>query len=106
MPERSLLRPIYEWQGQAGPQAGWALTHHTFTGVDHMDSMNYRPFFRVLTDILADAVEHTPPSPEAAAAVKPPDWMGVTLKRWAAWDPFDEALTLAEKAMDGQWPWA
>lgn len=105
VPERSLLRPLYEWATQAGAQAGWELTHHTFTGVDHMDSMNYRPFFRVLTDILSDAAPHTPPSPEAAAAVKPPDWAWVVRKRWEAWDPLQEAWDAAEKALDGQWPW-
>lgn len=70
-----------------------------------MDSMNYRPFFRILTDILGDAVEHTPPPPEVAAAVKAPDWGWVMRKRFEAWDPVDEALTMAEKAWDGQWPW-
>lgn len=33
VPERSLLRALYEWGPQAGPAAGWRLTHHTFTGV-------------------------------------------------------------------------
>ena len=36
------------------------MTHHTMTGVDHMDSMNYRGFFRILTDILSDRVDRTP----------------------------------------------
>jgi hypothetical protein len=106
VPERSLWRPIYEWGAQAGPQAGWELTHHTFTGVDHMDTMNYRPFFRALTDILAGAVAHTPPSPEALAAEKPPDWGWVMRKKFEAWDPWEQVFDAAEKALgDGHWPW-
>ncbi len=105
VPLRSLLRPLSDWAGQAGPQAGWALTHHTFEGVDHMDTMNYRPFFRALTDILADAVEHTPPHPAAAAAVRAPDWGWVLAKRVQSWDPVEYALDAAEKAAeDFEWP--
>lgn len=84
VPERSLLRPFYEWQPE-----GYTLTHHTMTGVDHMDSMNARAFFRILTDILGDNVERTL-DPAADALHRDPDFWLTRKKQ--VWGPIEDAL--------------
>lgn len=96
MPLRSLLRPFYEWHPK---KKEYVLTHHTFTGVDHMDTMNYRPFFRVLTDIMGDHVERTA-SEVAAAQQVMPDWWKNKKKR--SWDMIENALNNMEDSI-GLW---
>ena len=91
VPERSLLRPLREWK----PDGSWVMTHHTFTGADHMDSFNYRGFFRVLTDILGDNVERSPnPFPEVDACSHPPDIWKKRMRM--AWEPIEELLDAFE----------